>query len=482
MVRIWRHSGAGACWLFVALCVVAGFPANAASGGGPNNLRLRQSGSVSDRDPRRAVRACFVLEMTSAGGDGWNGARFTISSFDDGVVVAEGTLSDGVADKVKACVDDLSASYAIEVTSGLRDGGVGWSLGGGALVGSAPEIRHFSVGEHGDVVERGLANPLVAGNNDRIRATDFSMSYLADLFHSFSYEYEPLPASDPCVFVQTVSCADRLCDASTIFTLPTADYVISTASLTIAFGGNLGSRAAEVIVKVDGDVIATCGGFDEDCVDPLMICIPNFDVTQVARTGTVTVAFDALSDFGPACTYAETDVAVIMEATLVLNGPLMPTSLPTLSPVPTGSIVGSYAPTIVPSYALASSGPQQSFCLQMAASTPFKSIAGDSGVIRLSQVSSSDDTTQLVQMPFEFPWFSSMLTSVIVSSNGQINMDGSFDDNCCSADTIAPGSNYFGGRIAIAQEDLNPSQDGDILFLDKGASVVISFERVPFYS
>lgn len=121
-------------------------------------------------------------------------------------------------------------------------------------------------------------------------------------------------------------------------------------------------------------------------------------------------------------------------------------------------------------------------CIQAQSSTPFSPVADDGEVNKL-YVSSHDDATASLPLPFSFPWFGTMLTNVVVSTNGQLNMDGSSDDNCCEADPISTQSTaYNGDRVAFAQEDLDPSSGGGIFTLEKESSLVISFEGVPFYS
>lgn len=124
-------------------------------------------------------------------------------------------------------------------------------------------------------------------------------------------------------------------------------------------------------------------------------------------------------------------------------------------------------------------------CIQAQASTPFSPVANDIEAALVS-VGSHDDATESLPLPFSFPWFGTTLTNVVVSTNGQLNMDGSTDDNCCEADPITQsagaGSSYGGDRVAFAQEDLDPSSGGSIFTLGKESSFVISFEGVPFYS
>ena len=121
-------------------------------------------------------------------------------------------------------------------------------------------------------------------------------------------------------------------------------------------------------------------------------------------------------------------------------------------------------------------------CEERPADSDFASIA-DQGTV-LTEVTTCDDCVETVPLSFGFPWLGQstpfgIVTSIVVSSNGQINLDGSTDDNCCSADPI--DGQLSGDRIAVAQEDLNPSSGGAIYVLDKQTSVIISYEDVPFY-
>ena len=151
-----------------------------------------------------------------------------------------------------------------------------------------------------------------------------------------------------------------------------------------------------------------------------------------------------------------------------------PTPLP--SPAPTEPFEPSYSPTVSPTYDPTLAPP----CLQSPLFGTFESIANEIGVVTL-ELSSVDDGTEEVALPFTFAWFGSILRSVLVSSNGQINMDDNPDDNCCDADPISRSSDYQGDAISVAQEDLNPEQGGSIFFLNKTSSVVISFEGIPFF-
>ena len=250
--------------------------------------------------------------------------------------------------------------------------------------------------------------------------------------------------------VLTALCVSSPCSASARFEIPEYELVISSASVSIVAGGDLGSSSEFLSITIGGDRVGTCGEFGDDCNDPLQACLANIDVLdEVVSSGAVTVAFNTSEFVDNFCDYeGEVDVAGIIEATLtlVLSETQFPTMLPTTSFSPTVSTIPTGEPTFLetsePTLISAPAGDLD--CAESPASTPFESIANLSHALRLDSISNSDDRTQQVQLPFEFPWFSSTLTRIVVSSNGQINMDGSFDDNCCSADKISPNSTYNG--------------------------------------
>lgn len=126
------------------------------------------------------------------------------------------------------------------------------------------------------------------------------------------------------------------------------------------------------------------------------------------------------------------------------------------------------------------------------AGQPFASIAGVPGVVPLTLVSGCDDCTETVNLSFAFPWFGSVgQTSVIVSSNGAVIFDGQATQTlCCSAWALDNGT--AGGtpviftpvsRASVIQEDLDPAGvgSGDILSLDTGVSMIISFENCAWF-
>lgn len=108
------------------------------------------------------------------------------------------------------------------------------------------------------------------------------------------------------------------------------------------------------------------------------------------------------------------------------------------------------------------------------------------GAVYLTPVSFCDDCTQAINISFPFPWFGQNLTQLIVSSNGVINMDGntsSYGGPYALDNGQAGGTPAYGtiSRIAVAACDLEPPGGTDIWMLDTGASVIVSYQGVPFF-
>lgn len=161
-------------------------------------------------------------------------------------------------------------------------------------------------------------------------------------------------------------------------------------------------------------------------------------------------------------------------------------------------------------------------CLQAPSGAPYAPIAAVPGATMLG-VSFADDHVEEVPLPFAFPWFGETLTSVVVTSNGQLNMAGSPSPACCVPFPITPEvtcmgghlfnyfddtdfDDFFGGyfddtyayddhysysyfnedvpcdRVAFTQTDLSPLLSGAVFALATGSSFVVSFEGVAFYS
>ena len=145
-----------------------------------------------------------------------------------------------------------------------------------------------------------------------------------------------------------------------------------------------------------------------------------------------------------------------------------PTSIPTFSPTPlTPSPTSSptSAPTFSPTVPLCEGLPRSAF----------ESIASTGQ----SLISTCDDCAAEVKLSFGFPWLSgTIVQTIVVSSNGQINLDALIFDQVYGLDAI--GNFETGERIAVAQARLSPSAGGAIFVLDKGTSVIISYEDVTF--
>lgn len=114
----------------------------------------------------------------------------------------------------------------------------------------------------------------------------------------------------------------------------------------------------------------------------------------------------------------------------------------------------------------------------------FSSISGNASSTVLSTVSNADDTTEVVALPFTFNWYGDTpVNNITVSSNGEINLNGSTSSNCCSADPVEIGGSITYPRIALAQEDLDPGNTtaSNIYALDTGTSFIIEYNIVPFF-
>lgn len=84
------------------------------------------SGAICD-DGTCCYSSCVEVNMTDEYGDGWNGNVWVIERL--GEVVSTGTLSDGVAGTVKACLDPGCYHFFIDPSQGQYQFELGWSLG-----------------------------------------------------------------------------------------------------------------------------------------------------------------------------------------------------------------------------------------------------------------------------------------------------------------------------------------------------------------
>lgn len=115
---------------------------------------------------------------------------------------------------------------------------------------------------------------------------------------------------------------------------------------------------------------------------------------------------------------------------------------------------------------------------------PYASIA--TGGNLLFVVSVCDECIQQVQLPFAFPWFGERLTQLVsVTSNGQINMDGRVDPECCDAARIPDAGDNNHDAIFIAKQDLFPRMPGGLYALTLGSppnrTWTCELQQVPFF-
>ena len=137
---------------------------------------------------------------------------------------------------------------------------------------------------------------------------------------------------------------------------------------------------------------------------------------------------------------------------------------PTTSPAPSFSSIPSSAPT-------------QLGCHEKSRFEPIFTWQTD-----VYQYYMSDESYVNLYLPFRFPWINgSLINQVVVTSNGQINIDpNNYDINCCSV--IPVNGTYNKPRIAFAQADLDPSQGSSYIYTRRRrTSFLISFQNVYWY-
>ena len=118
----------------------------------------------------------------------------------------------------------------------------------------------------------------------------------------------------------------------------------------------------------------------------------------------------------------------------------------------------------------------------------FSPIAGLAGTTVLSNLDGSDDSTELVTLPFAFNWLGAHpVTLVRVSTNGAIfvatNNTPYNQPLCCSAMPIEHGSTP--SRISVMHEDLDPGDYGTVFtryISSPDEAFIISWEGVAFHS
>ena len=155
--------------------------------------------------------------------------------------------------------------------------------------------------------------------------------------------------------------------------------------------------------------------------------------------------------------------------------PPSPTSSPSTSSSPSISLLPTTSPSTswLPSI---SSAPSSEFSC-----SSFVSIASTGQV--LSNISNVLDGAQSVNLPFVFKWRGQVNhTQVVVNSNGAVFPSG--DQSGAQAYELHPvelGGSYSIPRIAVWQQDLDPSIAGNIYVANVDGVFVISWEVVPHY-
>jgi hypothetical protein len=99
----------------------------------------------------------------------------------------------------------------------------------------------------------------------------------------------------------------------------------------------------------------------------------------------------------------------------------------------------------------------------------------------LYNISNADDGTESVTLPFLFQWRGQVnYTQVLVDSNGVIFPGGDQSDGgSYQLHPVELGGSYSAPRIAVWQQDLNPSASGKIYSATVDGVFVISWEGVP---
>lgn len=145
---------------------------------------------------------CFRIELNDAGGDGWNGAVWSLLDQATGAGIDGGTLVNGIYSIEAPCLED--GCYTFSVTAGSAPNEVSWTLDGadgGLLTGFAGESVQFSVGGL-----LGCTNSQ-ASNYDPIACTDDG-SCLVDngCTDSLACNYNPMAVMNDgsCVYPQGV--------------------------------------------------------------------------------------------------------------------------------------------------------------------------------------------------------------------------------------------------------------------------------------
>lgn len=95
--------------------------------------------------------SCVEINMTDDYGDGWNGSVWVVNHGED--EVASGTLANGYDGTDIACLEPGCYNFSVDVSQGMYNFEIGWSLGGvepAGLTGEWNDEAEFTVGDGGD--------------------------------------------------------------------------------------------------------------------------------------------------------------------------------------------------------------------------------------------------------------------------------------------------------------------------------------------
>jgi hypothetical protein len=95
--------------------------------------------------------SCVEINMTDDYGDGWNGSVWVVNHGED--EVATGTLETGYDGTSIACLEPGCYNFSVDVSQGMYNFEIGWSLGGvepAGLTGEWNDEAEFTVGDGGD--------------------------------------------------------------------------------------------------------------------------------------------------------------------------------------------------------------------------------------------------------------------------------------------------------------------------------------------
>jgi len=163
-------TGANVDWEVVRdpVFIILGMDLTIASGNGPDTFPMilgdgGESGGCTDaaacnydadavcENGTCCYSSCVDVVMTDSYGDGWNGSVWEIEY--DGMEVANGTLSSGYGGTSVACLDPGCYQFSVDVSQGMYNYEIGWSLNGvepEGLSGAWNDAVEFTVGDGGD--------------------------------------------------------------------------------------------------------------------------------------------------------------------------------------------------------------------------------------------------------------------------------------------------------------------------------------------